>query len=172
MNAFLPFAALPIAAIAAWYAAPEFAPSEPGRYVVPPVKQIEDPTALMEARARTVEKPDIRLKAFLPQVPPKPPAEEPTLVLHSVLTGAGVSLATINGQVVKPGDKVGPYWVKRITADGVDLLRDGKTRHLPMRPLHELPPPSQPGAGSMRTMVSERQNEAELARDFWKIFDN
>jgi len=74
----------------------------------------------------------------LPQMPPKPPIVQPTLVLHSVMIGEESNFATINGQLVKEGDKVSDYLVKRIASNGVELSHLDESRFLPMRPLHEL----------------------------------
>ena len=57
--------------------------------------------------------------------------DEPTLVLDSVMTGKGVRLASINGQIVKEGDRVKGDLVRRIAGDGVELARGGSTRRLP-----------------------------------------
>lgn len=142
MHPYLPFAALPVAVISAWFAASNWTLNDPGRYVVPRVVQLEDPTELMKTRPQSTENADIRVEAFLPPVKPRPPAPEPTLILQSVMTGTGVRLATINGQVVKEGDRIKGYLVRRITADGVELEKGERTRRLPMRPLHELPSPT------------------------------
>jgi len=168
MHPYLPFAALPVAVIAAWLAAPRASVSDPGRYQIAQVKQIEDPSALAEARSQPAEKPDIRLKAFLPHVPPRPPAPEPTLVLNSVMTGKHVRVATINGQIVKEGDRVKGYLVRRIAADGVVLADGDKTRRLPMRPLYKLPPPARP----VHQAAVARRGNADLTQDFWKVFDS
>jgi hypothetical protein len=136
------------------------------------VAQIDDPSALMLTRSEPAEKPEIRVKAFLPHVPPQPPAPEPTLILHSVMTGRDVSLATINGQIVKEGGRVEGYLVQLITTDGVDLVNGGKTRHLAMRPLHELPPPARPGAAAEQKDATTQRGKTGLTEDFWKIFDS
>jgi hypothetical protein len=127
--------------ITAWFAASHWSGSEPERYRVPAVAQIENPSVPVDVRPGSLDKPDIRIAAFLPQVPARPPAAASTLILYSVMTGNDVHLATINGHVVKEGDRVDGYLVKHITANGVELAKGGKTRRLPMRPLHELPPP-------------------------------
>ncbi|NOR19115.1 MAG: hypothetical protein GQ538_03395 [Xanthomonadales bacterium] len=134
--------------------------------------QIEDPSVPVDVRSGPVEKPDIRVAAFLPHVPPKPPAPAPTLILHSVMTGNDVHLATINGQLVKEGDRIEGYLVTRIAADGVDLARGGKTRRLPMRPLHELPPPIQPGTDPVQGNAAVRHNTTDLTQNFWATFDS
>lgn len=172
MNPYLPFAALPVAVIAAWFGASHWPASDPGRYQVPRVVQIEDPSALMEARSQPDDKPEILVKAFLPHVPPRPPAPEPTLVLQSVMTGEGVRLATINGQNVMEGDRLEGYVVQRISADGVELVIDKKIRRLPMRPLHELPPPAQPGEMPVQKEATAQRGGADLTKEFWKIFDS
>lgn len=172
MHPFLPFASLPIAVVAAWFGAPYLSASEPARYQVPAVAQIEDPSALMKARSQPAEAPDIRVKAFLPHVPPRPSVPEPTLVLHSVMTGTGIRLATINGQIVREGDRVEGYRVRRIADNGVQLVKGGKTRRLPMRPLHELPPPVDPGEDPVMKVASTRNSKTDLNKDFWKIFDS
>jgi hypothetical protein len=170
MHPYLPFAALPIAVTAAWFAASHWAGSEPGRYRVPPVAQIEEPSVPPGMSAQPAGRPDIRVEAFLPYVPPRPPAPAPTLVLHSVMTGTDMHLATINGRVVKEGDRIAGYLVKRITSDGVQLAAGDKTRRLQMRPLHELPPPVQPAADTLPRNVAARRDENDLNRDFWATF--
>jgi hypothetical protein len=172
MHPYVPFAALPLAVAVAWFAAPEGSASAPGRYQIPQVPQVEDPSALMAARSERPGKPDIRVQAFLPHVPPEPPAPEPMLVLNSVMTGDGMRLASINGRIVKEGDRVEGYRVRRIGADGVELADGGRTRSLPMRPLHELPPPARPGKAAMPKGAGVRHASADLTEDFWKIFDS
>jgi len=172
MHPYLPFAALPLAVTAAWFAASHWSGSEPGRYRVAPVQQIEEPSVPDDERSLTPAKSDIRVAAFLPHVPPRPPVPDPTLILHSVMTGSDVHLATINGQVVREGDSIAGYQVKRITADGVELANAGNTRKLPMRPLHELPPPSAPGADPDQQDVVGRNDESDLARNFWATFNS
>jgi hypothetical protein len=88
------------------------------------------------------------------------------------MTGSKVRLATINGQVVKEGDQVAGYKVQRITADGVDLRVGEERRLLPMKPLHELPPPVQPGQVEPQKASNIRASETDLTEDFWKIFDS
>jgi hypothetical protein len=172
MHPYLAFTALPIAVTAAWFAVSHWPGSEPGRYRVPPVAQIENPSVPVDERSQSVEKPDIRVAAFLPHVPPRPPAPPPALILHSVMTGTDVHLATINGQVVKEGDRIEGYVVKRIAADGVDLSGRGKTRRLPMRPLHELPPPIQPGTDPLQRNAAVQHNTTDLTQNFWATFDS
>jgi len=172
MHPYLPFAAIPIAVLAAVYAAPHWSASEPGRYQIPRVTQIEDPSALMKTRAEPPEKPDIRVAAFLPHVPPKPPAPEPTLILQSVMTGQDMRLASINGQVVREGDRVAGYRVLRIANDGVQLTRHGRSRRLPMRPLHELPPPARPLPDPALQKATAQRSSTDLTQEFWKIFDS
>jgi hypothetical protein len=172
MHPYLPYATLPIAVVAAWFAASHWPGSEPGRYQVPSVTQIENPSEPLAAHSGLFEKSDIRVAAFLPHVRPRPPAPEPALILHSVMTGTDVHLATINGQLVKEGDKIQGYLVKRIAADGVELTAGAKTRRLPMRPLHELPPPIQAGADTERRNVAGQQHETDLTQNFWATFDS
>jgi hypothetical protein len=172
MHPYLPFAALPIAVTAAWFAATNWSTGEPGRYHVPRVQQIENPSVPTGESSESLVRPDIRVAAFLPHVPPRPPAPAPALVLHSVMTGSDVHLATINGQVVRTGDSVAGYRVQRITSDGVDLARGGETRRLPMRPLHELPPPKQPGIDPVQRNAAQISDGDDLARDFWATFDS
>lgn len=173
MSPYLPFAALPIAVMAAWFGASNWSASEPGRFQVPRVAQIDDPSALMKtSRAEPAEKADINVKAFLPHVPPRPAAPEPTLVLDSIMTGTGISLASINSQIVKEGDRVGGYVVTRIAADGVQLADGGRTRHLLMRPIHELPPVDKPAESPKQKDATSRRGQTDLTRDFWKIFDS
>ena len=173
MSPYLPFAALPIAVMAAWFGASNWSASEPGRYQVPRVAQIDDPSALVKTRREEpAEKADINVKAFLPHVPPRPAAPEPTLVLDSIMTGTDVSLASINGRIVKQGDRVEGYLVRRIAADGVQLAAGGKTRRLPMRPIHELPPADKPAAMPKQKNTTSERGQTDLTRDFWKIFDS
>jgi hypothetical protein len=172
MHPYLAFTALPIAAIAASFAASHWPDSEPGRYRVPSVAQIEDPSVPMEVRSQSVEKPDLRVAAFLPYVPPRQPDPAPDLILHSVMTGADTHLATINGQVVKEGDPVEGYRVKRITADGVELAKGGVTRRLPMRPLHELPPPVQSGTDLAQRNAAVQHNKTDQTQNFWATFNS
>jgi len=172
MNPYLPFAAIPIAVIVAWYTAPVSSVHEPGRYQIPQVKQIEDPSALIRARAKPAETPDIRVAAFLPHVPPPVPDPEPTLILQSVVTGKYARLATINGRVVKEGELVAGYRVQRIASDGVQLSRAGKSRRLPMRPLHELPPPLRPDEATALKAADAKRGSTDLNQEFWKIFDS
>ena len=172
MHPYLPFAALPIAVTAAWFSASHWTGSEPSRYRVPVVAQIEDPSVPVDRRDRTDVKPDIRVAAFLPHVPPRPPAPEPVLILHSVMTGTDVHLATINGRVVREGDRVADYVVQRITADGVELAAGGRARRLPMRPLHELPPPARPGTDPLQKHTRSRPDESDMNRNFWATFQS
>lgn len=172
MHPYLPFAALPIAVTAAWFAASHWSSGEPGRYHIPPVAQIENPSVPADKRIESVVKPDIRVAAFLPHVPPKPPAPAPALILHSVMTGTDVHLATINGQLVREGDRILGYRVNRITADGVDLSKGGKTRRLPMRSLHELPPPKRRGTDPVKRNAAVGNNKDELNQHFWATFDS
>jgi hypothetical protein len=148
MHPYLPFTVVPAAVVIAWFIAPHLSESDPGRYQVPRVQQIVDPSALMETRVRSDKKPDIRVQAFLPQKLPKPPVPEPLLILQSVVVGDHISLATISGRSLQQGDRINGYVVRRITANGVDLARGNRVRHLPMRALHELPPPAQPADSS------------------------
>ena len=172
MHPYLPFAALPVAALVAWFGASHGSIGQPGRYQVPRVAPIDDPSALMGTRAEPAGKPDIRVTAFLPVAPAVPPAPEPTLVLHSVMTGKDARLATVNGRVVREGDRVEGYLVRRISAEGVELERGERTRRLPMRPLHELPPPALAGALAEKRTLTARRDGTDLTEDFWKIFDS
>jgi hypothetical protein len=171
MHPYLPFAALPIAFAAAWFAAANWSSAEPGRYRIPPVTQIEDPSVPLPRHSDAAEKTDIRVSAFLPRARSRAPAPPPVLILNSVMTGADVYLASINNQLVKAGDELEGYLVNRITADGVELTRAGKTRWLPMRPLHELPPPSPPGLDSAPQTASVGDKEPNLASNFWATFE-
>lgn len=172
MHPYLPFAVLPLVVTAAWFAASHQPDRESHRYHVPSVSQIEDPSVPAGAAAESAEKPVIRVAAFLPKVPPRPPVPVPTLILHSVMTGTDVHLATINGRVLKEGDAIEGYLVERIEADGVTLARAGQTRHLPMRSIHELPPPVQPGTAPPRGNATAQTSNAELTRHFWETFDS
>ena len=172
MHPFAPFAALPIAVTAAWFAATNWSGGEPGRYRVPPVEQIENPSVTAVMPAQHFGKPDIRVAAFLPHIPPRPPAPAATLILHSVMTGSDVHLATINGRLIREGDRIEGYRVERITADGVDLSLGGNTRRLPMRPLHELPPPVQPGTDPVQRNAAIGRDSADLTENFWATIDS
>lgn len=178
MHPYLPFAVLPVTVLVAWLAAPELSASDPGRYRVPKVAQIDDPSALMEARTRTVGEPDIRVQAFLPRKPPRPsapapkPEPEPDLILQSVMIGGKVRLASINGRNLRQGDRIEGYLVRRIAADGVELADGKRSRHLPMRPLHELPPPVQPDVAPSKARPGTRSGSTDLTQDFWRIFDS
>jgi hypothetical protein len=171
MHPYVPFAALPVAVIAAVLFAPDGSATHPSRYQVPKVVDVKDPSAPKQVRTQPAGTPEIRVQAFLPHQPPVPPAPEPTLVLHSVLTGKGVRLATINGEVVKEGDRLQGYLVRRIAADGVELAKGETTRRLPMRPLHELPAPVEPEPVQDKATIARRA-DADLTEDFWKIFDS
>lgn len=172
MNAYLPFSALPAAAIASWFAASSWFAVAPGHYLVPPVTRIDNPTVPAEVRSEPAPDPDIRVTVFVPHRPSAPPDIGPNLILDSVMTGKNVRVATINGQVVKEGGRVEGYRVQRIAADGVDLVKGGKTRRLPMRSLHELPPPARPGAVPIQKEVTAKRGSDDLNQDFWKIFDS
>ena len=172
MHPFIPFAALPIAVTAAWFAATHWQGSEQGRYRVPSVQQIENPSVPVDVRSQPEGKPDIRVAVFLPHLPPKPPATVPTLILYSVMTGTEANLATINGQLVKEGDSIEGYQVQRITADGVDLMRGGKNRRLPMRSLHELSPPRQPDTDTENTNTAVQYDETDLNQNLLATFDS
>jgi hypothetical protein len=171
MNPYLPFAAIPAAVAVAWFAASHWGGGEPGRYRTPSFAQLENPAVPATARDHDLEQADIRVAAFLPSVPPRPPAPAPTLVLHSVMTGAGVNLATINNQLVKEGDVVHGYRVKSIAADGVRLVADGEIRHLPMRPLHELPAAVQPGVDPVQKSNANQDAQDAMNQSFWATFD-
>ena len=138
---------------------------------MPAVEQLEAPSIPSDRSAPDTGQRDIRVAAFLPHVPPRPPAPEPVLVLHSVMTGSDLHVAAINGQVLKQGDRIAGYSVQRISDDGVDLVRAGETRRLPMRPLHELPPPVQPGVDPVARSSSMSASDAALTREFWNTFD-
>ncbi len=170
MHPYLPFAALPLAGLTAWFAATHWSGSEPGRYHVPSVAQLENPS-VPTAPDDPSAKSDIRVAAFLPHVPPRPPAPTPNLILHSVMTGTDLNLATINGRVVKVGDTIQGYRVRRIAADGVELTAGGVTRRLPMRSLHELPPPVQPGTDPL-AKAAMRRDQDDLNREFWATFES
>ena len=171
MNPYLPFAALPVAVAVALFAASHWAGSEPGRYRTPAFAKLENPT--MPAASPLQAEPDaeIRVTAFLPSVPPRPPAPAPTLVLHSVMTGDQVNMASINNQLVKVGDRVAGYRVTHIDANGVQLAAGSDTRHLPMRPLHELPEPVKPGVDPVQQKNGNRDTQDALNESFWATFD-
>lgn len=172
MHPYIHFTALPIAVTAAWFAASHWTDNDPGRYRLPSVPQLEDPSASALVRPQVDETTDIKVSAFLPQVPPRPEKPEPTLVLHSVMTGSDVNFATINGQVLREGDSVDGYLVRHIGADGVELAHGNSVRRLPMRPLHELPPPVQPGTDPALKESPTGQQETALNRNFWATFDS
>jgi len=138
MHPSLPFLSLPAAALAAWLAASQWPVNDSYRYQVPRIVPVEDIPELMNDRSQSDEEAVIRHTAFLPQMPPKPPVVLPTLVLHSVMIGKDSNFATINGQLVKEGDRVDDYLVERIASNGVELSHPDESRFLPMRPLHEL----------------------------------
>lgn len=142
MHPFLPFLSLPAAALAAWLAASHWSANEPYRYQVPRIVPVEDVPEIMNNSSQSEDEAVIRHTAFLPQMPPVPPSIQPTLILHSVMIGKESNFATINGQLVKEGDRISDYLVERITSDGVALSNPGETRFLPMRPLHELARPA------------------------------
>lgn len=146
MHPFLPFAVIPVAVAGAWFAATSWPGNDPARYRIPKVEQLENPTVQTDMAAHAAGKADIRVAAFLPHTVPKPAAPIPTLVLNSVLTGGDVNLASINGRLLRPGDQIKGYRVVEIAADGVLLKKNGKTRRLPMRALHDLPAPRKAGA--------------------------
>jgi hypothetical protein len=171
MHPYLPFAALPIAVAAACFAASRGPVSEPGRYRIPPVTQIQEPSIPLESRGESDASADIRVAAFLPKIPPRPPAPEPTLILHSVMTGRDANLATINGRVLRTGDRIEGYTVSHITAEGVELALADKVRYLPMRPLHELPPPRLPGTEPADSAPATKDPDA-LTQNFWATFDS
>jgi hypothetical protein len=171
MHPYLPFAALPIAVAAAWFAASGRPVSEPGRYRIPPVTQIEEPSIPAVTRGESDASADIRVAAFLPKIPPRPPAPEPTLILHSVMTGSDANLVSINGQVLRTGDRIEGYTVAQITAEGVELALADKVRYLPMRPLHELPPPRLRGTDPSGTAPATKDPDA-LTQNFWATFDS
>jgi hypothetical protein len=64
------------------------------------------------------------------------------------------------------------YSVSRIAAHGVDLVSAGGTRHLPMRPLHELPPPVAPGVDPLQKRAAGSRDSDELTQSFWATFDS
>ena len=138
MHPYLPFLSLPAVALASWLAASQWSASESYRYLVPRIVPVEDVPELMQYRSQSDEEAVIRHTAFLPQMPPTPPSVLPTVILQSVMIGKDSNFATINGQLVKEGDRISDYLVKRIAADGVELSNLGESRFLPMRPLHEL----------------------------------
>ena len=142
MHPYLPFLSLPAAALSAWLAASHWPESDSFRYQVPRIVPVEDVPELMNNRSVSDEEAVIRHTAFLPQMPPIPPTVQPTLVLHSVMIGKDTNIATINGQLVKEGDRISDYLVKRIAANGVELSNLDESRFLPMRPLHELARPA------------------------------
>lgn len=172
MHPYLPFAAIPLAGLAAWFAASHWSGSDPGRYHVPAVTQIENPSVPVAASTDQTGKADIRVAAFLPGVPPKPPAPTPDLILHSVMTGTDVHVASINGRVVRVGDTIQGYRVQSIAADGVELSAGGATRRLPMRSLHELPPPVHPGTDPLAQHAAARPDQDDLNREFWATFES
>jgi len=172
MNPYIPFAALPVAAIAAWFAASNWPAGDPTHYRIPQVTEIDNPIVPTKAHSGPAEEPDIRVRVFVPRKPPVPPDIGPTLILNSVMTGKDVRLASINGHVVKEGGRVEGYRVRRISTDGVELVRGDKTRRLPMRSLHELPPPVRPGEVPEHKGATAKRGSDDLTQDFCKIFDS
>jgi len=172
MNPYIPFAALPVAAIAAWLAASNWPAGDPSHYPIPRVTRIDNPIVPTKVSSGPAEEPDIRVRVFVPHKPPVPPDIGPTLILESVMTGKGVRLASINGHVVKEGGRVEGYRVRRIGSDGVELVKDDKTRRLPMRSLHELPPPVRPSEIPGQKGAIAKRGSDDLTQDFWKIFDS
>ena len=170
MNPYLPFAAIPVAVSAAWFASDSWSGSYPGRYQVPAVTQIENPSVPTVAHRSRSGTSDVRVEAFLPHVPPKPPQPTPNLTLYSVMTGSEVNFASINGHLVQQGDMVAGYRVQRITKNGVDLVSGSDKRHLPMRALHELPPPVEPGVDVHARNAASQQSTDNLTQDFWATF--
>jgi hypothetical protein len=88
------------------------------------------------------------------------------------MTGAEVYLASINGQLVKKGDRIEGYMVKRITADGVELAAGSRIRRLPMKPLHELPRPDAPALEQAQQTAGIKHNNPGLAKNFWATFES
>lgn len=172
MHPYLPFAALPVAVTVALFAASHWSGSDPSRYRIPAVEQLDDPSVIADVQFKHTGKPDIRVAAFLPHIPPRPPAPVPVLILHSVMTGSDVHLATINGELVREGGAVQGYRATRIVADGVQLEKGGEIRWLPMRPLHELPPPVEPGTDLERQNVAAGDDRTELNQSFWATFQS
>ena len=82
-----------------------------------------------------------------------------------------MNLATINNRLVKEGDLVAGYRVKRIAPDGVQLAAGKELRHLPMRPLHELPAPVEPGVDAVQQKNANRDTRDALNKSFWATFD-
>jgi hypothetical protein len=162
---------LPVAVAVALFTASHWSGSEAGRYRTPAFAQLENPTMPAASHHQAESDEEIRVTAFLPSVPPRPPAPAPTLILHSVMTGDNVNLATINNQLVKEGDLIQGYRVKQIDADGVHLAAGAETRHLPMRPLHELPDPVTPGVDPVQQKNGNRDTEDALNESFWATFD-
>jgi hypothetical protein len=93
----------------------------------------------------------------------------PVLVLHSILTSQNVYLATINGKLLREGDSINGYRVVKIAADGVDLVKNGAKRRLPMRALHELPAPHQAGTDPLREDFAASNNKTETVKDIRSI---
>jgi len=153
----------------AWFAASNWSSDDPGRYRIPHVEQIERPSELEAASSTAAGNTNIRVAAFLPHTVAGPPPPVPVLVLHSILTSKNVYLATINGQVVREGDTIKGYRVVKIAADGVDLVRNGAKRRLPMRALHELPAPRQAGSDPLGEELAADHNETETVQDIRSI---
>ncbi len=138
MNAYVAFVLVPIAVIVAIFSANQWPNNDPLRYRVPPVTPIEEPADMLQAASTPTDALEIRVGAFLPQAPPKPPPPVPNLILQSVMTATDGNLATINGQVVRVGDRIQEYTVRSISESGVELESGGYIRKIPMRPLHEI----------------------------------
>jgi hypothetical protein len=172
MHPYLPFAALPLSVLAAWFANTNWPHSDPIRYHVPPVEDLERPNVPAMAREDASLTADVRVAAFLPKAPARAPSPDATLILHSVMTGSDMNLATINGRVVKTGDRIAGYQVDRITAEGVELSLGGKTRRLPMRPLHELPAPLEHPGEDPAGQAGAPTPDTELSRTTWATVDS
>lgn len=172
MNPYLPFATIPVAAFTALFVAGQWSVNDPVRFRVPPVSQLEEPDVPTVTNHRLEGNTNIRVAAFLPHQPPRASKPAPALILHSVMTGNDLNLATINGQLVREGDKVEGYVVRRITADGVDLAFGGQIRRLPMRPLHELPPPVEPGLDPAHKNAPAGHSQEDLNKNFWATFNS
>ena len=68
----------------------------------------------------------------LPAAPPRS-ADGPQLHCAAVILGAGAAAAIINGRMVGLGDAIGGYRVVDISAEGVTLHAEGRTRVLAVK---------------------------------------
>lgn len=78
--------------------------------------------------------------AFVETPQPKPQAQPPALAAYAVtgiISGRQGKLAIIDGQVLRPGERIGTETLKEIKDGGVVLEHEGLMRELPLRRLEE-----------------------------------